>query len=313
MNQELRRGYSTGVHALIGFRLALDSFLATKELSQTITTKMPNDDLDVTKGCQIVVSISSSKDDISINPIEHKPYRVDNLYIYAGSGVGVATKDGLKVPKGYPAINPTPLDAIFKLYQAKCVDKEEVIYMSISVIDGQSIAKNTANAKVGVLGGISILGTTGFVKPVSSSAYIDSIKAELDVIKANSNYVILTLGNTSYKKALECYSCEDIVEIGNFVYEAIENSRERELDITLYIGIAKLVKVAQGFKNTHNRFGSIDFELLAKWLDRDIDGAITVKRVVELVGREYVEQIIKKRAKEQLREWFAKEIEIITI
>ena len=309
MSKELKRGYSTGVHTLIAFRLALHTFLATKEKSSASSIKMDNDDLDVTKGCEIVVEVSDALD-ITISDIPHTPYIYNNLHIYAGDGVGVATKDGLKVPKGYPAINPTPLQAIQKLYNQLIKDKSHKTYMSVSVINGQEIAKQTANAKVGVLGGISILGTTGFVKPVSSSAYIDSIKAELDVIEANSTFVVLTLGNTSYKQAITRYKSEDIVEIGNFVYDAIDEAIKRDLDIVLYIGMAKALKVAQGFKNTHNRFGSIDFEKFAKCLDKDTADAITVKKVVEMFGFEYVQSKVLPKTKEQIKAWFGKDIEI---
>ncbi|HHB93732.1 MAG TPA: cobalt-precorrin-5B (C(1))-methyltransferase, partial [Campylobacterales bacterium] len=108
-NSTLRRGYTTGVHASFAFKSALEAFCSTREKAVSITYKMDNDDLDITKGCKIVVTLSDKKDDLQLNSIEHNPYIIDSLEIYAGVGVGVVTKDGLKPPKGYPAINPTPL------------------------------------------------------------------------------------------------------------------------------------------------------------------------------------------------------------
>jgi len=232
--------------------------------------------------------------------------------VYAGEGVGVVTKDGLKPKKGYPAINPTPLNAMKKI--AKSFEIKENLYCAISVTNGEEIAKQTANEKVGVLGGISILGTTGFVKPVSATAYIDSIKTELDFIKANGyEKVALTLGNSSLKEALKSYPKEQIVEIGNFVYEAIKEALKRDLEVVLYIGVAKAVKISQGFKNTHNRFGSIDFKELQSWVKEDIKDAITVKRVLELTDAKAFKKQVKKRAKDMIKEWFNKDIEVVLV
>jgi len=115
-NVALKRGYTTGLHASFAFKSALEAFVAIEKKSTSITYKMDNDDLDVTKGCEIVVTISDQKEDLELNSIEHKPYTIGSLELYAGVGVGVVTKDGLKPPKGYPAINPTPLKVIANIY-----------------------------------------------------------------------------------------------------------------------------------------------------------------------------------------------------
>jgi cobalt-precorrin-5B (C1)-methyltransferase len=314
MSKELRRGYTTGVHTLQAFRLALECLYATAKHSSAYSIKMDNDDLDVTKGCEIVVDLSYDLNDLRLNSIKHKPYIIENLHIYAGSGVGVVTKDGLKPPKGYGAINPTPLKAISKFYKSHKIDKSKKLYATISVTNGEELAKQTANAKVGVVGGISILGTTGFVKPVSSSAYIDSIYTEIEFAKAQQvSQIALTLGNSSYNLAKERFTNEAIVEIGNFVYDAIKASKENGLDVVLYIGVAKAIKIAQGFKNTHNRFGSIDFALLSKWLDCDVNSANTVKNVCDIVGKQKVINLAQTKAKAQINEWFGIDIEMIII
>jgi len=282
---------------------------------------MDNDDLDVTKGCEIVVTISHKLFDLEINPIKHKPYttkiNTTTLHIYSGFGVGVVTKDGLKPPKGYPAINPTPLDTLINIFQKYCTNVVyNDIFCSISVIDGEKIAKQTANSKVGVLGGISILGTTGFVKPISSTAYIDSLEQELNFAKAN-NYkvVVFTLGNSSYQKAIKTiYDDSYIVEIGNFIYDGIKLAIEKKfVDIYLFIGIAKCVKISQGYKNTHNRFGTIDFVKLQKIVDVDISDVVTVKRIKELMDTNSYERfktIVVQKAINQIKQWFCYDINI---
>jgi len=320
-NAILRRGYTTGVHASFAFKSALEAFVATEEKSTSITYKMDNDDLDVTKGCKIVVTISDQKEDLELNSIEHKPYKLGSLELYAGIGVGIVTKDGLKPPKGYPAINPTPLKVIVDIYTK--FGKNKKIFATISVTNGKEIAKQTANAKVGVLGGISILGTTGFVKPISSSAYIDSIRAELNFIKSNGyQEAVLTLGNSSFVYAKEHYKLEQIVEIGNFVYDSFGIVEELGIKRAIFIcGIGKATKVMQGYKNTHNRFGSIDFETLRDDIDRylgvevDIESTKTVKglsmQLKKIDRLDDFYNLVELRAKEQIREWFSiMEIEI---
>jgi cobalt-precorrin-5B (C1)-methyltransferase len=274
---------------------------------------MDNDDLDITKGCKIVISISDNLDDLKLNSISHKPYIIDNLYIYAGVGVGVVTKDGLKPPKDYPAINPTPLKAIEKIYNI--FGKNRVIYTAISIINGEELSKQTANAKVGVLGGLSILGTTGFVKPISSIAYIDSIETELNFIKSNGyNMAILTLGNSSFRYAKENYKLEQIVEIGNFIFDSLQIVKRLDIKNIIFIcGVGKAVKVAQGHKNTHNRFGSINFIKLRDNIreqlrvEVDIESTKTVKGLslqLKKIGKiDEFYNIVKLQTDTQLKKW----------
>ncbi len=307
---DLRKGYTTGVHALFAFKLAMDCYISTKRFSQATSKKMENDDLDVTKGCEIVVSISDKKENLELNPLSHKPYDIEEkLFLYAGKGVGVATKDGLKPPKGYPAINPTPLKAIKEI--VKRFEIEKTLYASISVVDGEKIAKQTANEKVGVLGGISILGSSGFVKPISSEAYIKSVEVELEVIK-RSEYkkVVFTIGNSSLNEALKSYKKEQIVEIGNFVYDGLSLAFKKGLEVKIFLGVGKAVKIAQGFKNTHNRFGSINFNTIEKWIGMKLDGVVTVKRVCQMVDEREFYKLVENRLKRRVFEWFKKEIEV---
>jgi cobalt-precorrin-5B (C1)-methyltransferase len=317
----LRKGYTTGVHTSFAFRSALDIFSSTNNLTITKTNKIDNDDLDVTKGCEIVVSLSYDINELVINTISHTPYiftqNKNILKIYAGQGVGIVTKDGLKAPKNYPAINPIPLEAlenIFKNTTLKSIDK--TIFCTVSISNGETIAKQTANSKVGVLGGLSILGTSGWVKPISATAYINSIKEELNFIKANHyDNVVLTLGNSSLQYAKKNYNYEQIVEIGNFIYDSIELSNTLGMkNITLICGIGKLTKIAQGFKNTHNRFGSIDFKKLQILIHKnlnikvDIEQTKTVKGISIQLKKLDLEKdfinLMKNIAYIQLNQWF---------
>lgn len=317
----LKKGYTTGVHTLYAFKSALQMCLVTQKMGVSTTIKIDNDDLDVTKGCEIVVTVSYDKNDLSLNPLEHLPqtfkYENQSLFLYAGQGVGVVTKKGLKISPEFPAINPKPLEALYLCYCQGSKDQlNRDLYACVSVTQGEEIAKQTANAKVGVLGGISILGTTGIVKPVSSSAYIDSVKTEILFAHSN-NYkrLYFTLGNSAFKTASEKADETSIIEIGNFVYDAIEIATQTKIEEVVFLcGIGKMTKVYQGFKNTHNRFGSIDFQalkaLILEHLDYevDIESTLTVKGISQELEEHGLlkdfHTLITQKANEQIKHWF---------
>ncbi len=321
--KELKKGYTTGVFAFLAFKSALEAFLVTKSTAITKTHKNDNDDLDVTKGCEIVVTISSTKDELLLNETYQKPHILisgtNHIRIYAGLGVGVVTKKGLKIKPDFAAINPRPLEAlavVFENFTNRYTDLN--MYCSVSVTNGQEIAKRTANAKVGVLGGISILGTKGIVKPVSSSAYIDSVATEIKFANSNAyKTLVFTLGNSALRVARERYDEEQIIEIGNFVYDSIKIAQEQKVKKVLFLcGIGKMTKVAQAFTNTHNRFGTIDFVKLQKDIYEelnftvDIEATKTVKGISEELERKDKKllmtfyQMITQKANEQIKIWF---------
>ncbi len=313
MAQSLRGGATTGLHASYAFGLALESYIATQERVSIITQKMDNDDLDVTKGCQIVVTISDDITTLKLNTTPHTPYTIGRLKLYAGVGVGVVTKEGLRPPKGYPAINPAPLEDITQTYSRfEPIDRD--LYTTISVIDGEQIATQTANSKVGVVGGISILGSTGWVKPISSSAYLDSIQAEISVaLSSGYDEIVLTLGNSSLEYAQKHYHQTQIVEIGNFIYDALHIASDIGFDRAIFVcGIGKAVKVMQGHPNTHNRFGQIDFIALKELIDSqlsitiDIEQTHTVKGIVGQLGsnREPFYRWITSKVEQQIADWY---------
>jgi len=321
--KQLRKGYTTGAHTYIIFRSALYCFLTTKELSISKTNKMDNDDLDVTKGCEIIVTISNNSKDLTLNSIKHQPSTYisgsNKLSLYAGEGVGVVTKKGLKIAPNFPAINPAPRDAIFEAFNEITQGYENLdLCCSVSVTDGENIARQTANSKVGVMGGISILGTKGIVKPISSSAYIDSVKTEIEfAVKNEYNTLYFTLGNSAFEVAKKHSNEEAIIEIGNFIYDSIELAVDLNVNEVVFLcGIGKMTKVYQGFKNTHNRFGVIDFELLQKDIKEeldyevDIESTLTVKGIsqeLEKVGLlEKFYTMITQKANEQIKLWHKK-------
>ncbi|RXJ70132.1 cobalamin biosynthesis protein CbiD [Halarcobacter ebronensis] len=317
----LRKGYTTGAHTFASFRSALDTLLATNEACITKTEKIDNDDLDVTKGCEIIVALDFCQKEFQLNPTSQKPHyfecKTNSLEIFAGLGVGVVTKRGLKIAPPYPAINPAPLNAINEYFKIRTKGKQNLhLKCCVSVTDGENIAKQTANAKVGVLGGISILGTTGIVKPISSSAYIDSVKTEIEfAIQNGYETIYFSLGNSAFQVACSKASSEAVIEVGNFVYDSIELATKLKAKEVIFLcGIGKMTKVYQGFKNTHNRFGVIDFKKLQEDIEEnlgykvDIEETLTVKGIsqeLEKVGLlEDFYKMIAIKSNEQIKQWF---------
>jgi cobalt-precorrin-5B (C1)-methyltransferase len=335
----LKSGYTTGTHAtaLVG---AVLEYYFNQNIKDKILVKLPNekealidvvfnskdsfssikvdnDDLDVTKGAELNIFISKNR------PKDLKPQipsilniNSSKIYIYGGSGVGVVTKKGLKIAPNYPAINPTPL-AMMESISKSIIKTENFkdLHIILSITDGQEIAKSTANSKVGVIGGLSILGTKGIVKPISAEAYIDSIEVELSVLDAlGEEKIIFTLGNSSLDYAKKHYKAENIIEIGNFIYDSFALLDKRNFKRVIFIaGVAKMVKVAQGAKNTHNRFGGVDFDEVNIWLNRlniSTQQEITIKGVLENLTpkeRDGFLQLIRQKASIQLYKWFPKE------
>ena len=353
MAEKLRSGYTTGTHATAVLvaclyeqfeQRTLDTLEVSlpKELLATIqvrrekavtfsSIKGDNDDIDVTKGAKISCTLQVNRPN---NLQEQTPTLLEikslKLYIWAGEGVGVVTKKGLKITPNYPAINPIPLEMMQENSLLIVGNNEGELHAVFSVEGGAQIAKETANAKVGVLGGISILGTRGIVKPVSSLAYIDSIETEIDVAAAfDTGVVVFTLGNSAVDFAKESYEETSIVEIGNFVYDASQRLQKHSFKKLLFItSVAKMTKVAQGFKNTHNKFGSIDFSEVREWIEDELqlplssEEFLTLKGVLQTLPKESHEQFVKlltKKAALMLKKWLeelniqTQELEIITL
>ena len=344
MSKELRSGYTTGTHATAVFgavlvnlyeKRAVDSFdVALKNFSHAkievrkeeknhfSTIKVDNDDLDVTKGCCIHAELFA---DTPKNLKKQEPSLIEvkntKLFIYGGDGVGIVTKAGLKIQPNFPAINPVPLkmmkDVALEIVKQ---DDELVWHVVFSVDDGEEIAKQTANEKVGVIGGISILGTRGIVKPISADAYLDSIEAEVSVANAsNVGEIVFTLGNTAHDYSNTHYEVSQVVEIGNFIYDASQRLKDTSFKKMIFVSsIAKMCKIAQECKNTHNRFGGIDFDEVKVWLKEELDvdlGSeeyLTLKAVLQKLTLQQTNlfaSFLSFKASQSFQKWF-KELEI---
>ncbi len=193
------------------------------------------------------------------------------ILLDGGVGVGRVTKPGLPVPVGEAAINPVPRKMILTVVE-EILQEYEIhrgVKVVISVPDGEEIAKKTLNGRLGIVGGISILGTRGIVVPFSSSAYMASIAEAVSVAKAcGCNHLVLTTGGRSEKYAMQqCPGLpeEAFIEMGDFVGFSLKQCKKQGIEKVSLVGMmGKFSKLAQGAMMVHSKGSSVDFDFLAE-------------------------------------------------
>jgi len=191
------------------------------------------------------------------------------LSFVAGEGVGKITKDGLPLPPGEPAINPVPRQMIAQALadvRARHGGPEDLT-VEISVPGGAEIAKKTWNPRLGILGGLSILGTTGIVVPYSCAAWIASIHRGIDVARAEGlPHLAGATGATSEAAVARLHSLPEaaLIDMGDFVGGMLKYLRDRPVErVTVAGGFAKMCKLGQGLLDLHSKRGQVDFAWLA--------------------------------------------------
>lgn len=238
--------------------------LAYQEISGGIrvsTIKDAGDDPDATHGATVFVELILTTS--------------EGVTFEAAEGVGTVTKTGLVLEIGEPAINPVPrkmmLEHLLKLAQ-------ETAYLGgflvrVGIINGEEIALKTMNPRLGIMGGLSILGTTGIVRPFSCAAYIASIHQGIDVARANAfTHLAATTGNASEEAIKAHYQLQEtaLIEMGDFVGAVLKHIRKLEkrdqtlLKLSICGGFGKLTKLANGHMDLNSRVSSIDFDQLAQ-------------------------------------------------
>ena len=222
------------------------------------------DDPDVTTGCLIYASVAINKQKTEDETRQRVIINIDG-----GKGIGRVTKPGLDRPVGEAAINHVPREMIENEVREVCdaVDFNGVIDVIISVPNGEEIAKKTFNEKLGIVGGISIIGTSGVVEPMSSQALLDTIKTFLKQRRAQGyDYVAVSPGNygTDYMLKTYGYDLDKSVKCSNFIGDTIDMAAELGFKGVLLTGhIGKLVKISGGMMNTHSKEGDCRMELIA--------------------------------------------------
>ena len=226
--------------------------------------KDAGDDPDVTNGAEIIAVVE-----------QQEPGLVEeDLIISGGPGVGKVTKPGLPVPVGEPAINPVPQKMIRAAVAeaVKEVGDDDIcpLQVTICVTDGELLAEKTLNSRLGILGGLSILGTTGIVRPVSARAWTDTIDASMKVARATGlTEVILSTGRTSeaaVQRLLELPE-ESMVMMGDYLAYALKAAGRHGFKKIYLAGMwAKILKCALGIPQTHVRHGALEVSQAADLL-----------------------------------------------
>lgn len=280
----LRRGFTTGAcaaaaakaaaYALIreqaservditlpaGYKAVMDVHAVefTEDWARASVIKDAGDDPDVTNGAEIGATVA----------FYTKGYGV---VVNGGTGVGKVTKPGLAIPVGHAAINPIPMKMI-KDELAKVLKETGCplgLEATIFVPNGEELSKKTLNARLGIVGGISILGTTGIVEPISARAWTDTISSAMDVAMAcGSVHVVLTPGRTSESAAMRLFagmSEEAFVQMGDHVGYSLAEARKKGFSKVTIVGqFGKLVKMAMGSVRTNVKDSTLEVGFLAE-------------------------------------------------
>lgn len=221
--------------------------------------KDAGDDPDVTHGATIVATLRPGAPG-------------GGIVFRAGPGVGIVTKPGLPIPPGEPAINPVPrkLMAAEVAALAAAAGRPADLEIEISIPGGDRLAQATWNPRLGIVGGLSVLGTTGVVVPYSCSAWIHSIQRGIDVARATGlDHVAGCVGNTSEKaaRALSGLGEDAIIDMGDFAGGMLKYLRRHPVArVTIAGGFAKLCKLAMGAMDLHSKRSQVDMAWLAAQL-----------------------------------------------
>ena len=232
-----------------------NEFSSDKAICSVI--KDAGDDPDVTNGAEIGCEIQLTKN--------------KEITFVGGEGVGTVTLTGLELNVGEPAINPVPRkmmeSAVQKLIHD--YDLECGVIISVFVVNGKALAKRTLNERVGIIGGLSILGTSGIVKPYSSSSYIASIEQGIDVAQANGiTELVINSGARSEKYLRQLFpdlTEQSFVHYGNWIGETLNKTNDSKIEkVTIGIMLGKAVKLAFGKTDTHSCVSSWNKEFVVE-------------------------------------------------
>jgi cobalt-precorrin-5B (C1)-methyltransferase len=300
---ELRRGWTTGACATAAAKAAYAALL-TGEFSDPVVIRLPKgempsfplalkerredwaragivkdagDDPDVTHGALVIATVRRGGKGVRLR---------------AGEGIGTVTRPGLPVPPGEPAINPAPREMILSVIAALAAEHGIAadVEVEFSIPGGEAIAARTWNPRLGIVGGLSILGTTGIVTPYSCSAWIHSIHSGIDVARATGlSHVAGATGSTSEAAVRRLYQLpiEAIIDMGDFAGGMLKYLRNHPVArVTVAGGFGKITKLAQGALDLHSARSQVDFEWLANLMPErvrnQVEHANTAQEVEEL-------------------------------
>jgi cobalt-precorrin-5B (C1)-methyltransferase len=241
----------------VGFAIAVHEADGASATAGVI--KDAGDDPDVTHGALVKATLRRGADDSGVT-------------FRAGPGVGTVTRPGLPLPPGEPAINPVPREMIAAAINeaAAALGAARDVTVEISIPGGEELARKTLNPRLGIVGGLSILGTTGVVVPFSCAAWIHSIYRGIDVARAAGlPHIAGATGSTSEKAVQQLYELPEtaLIDMGDFAGGMLKYLRRHPVArVTVAGGFAKMTKLGQGLLDLHSRAGEVDLGWLANTL-----------------------------------------------
>jgi cobalt-precorrin-5B (C1)-methyltransferase len=343
--ERLRTGWTTGVCAAAAAKAATKALL-TGEPQEKVDVRLPKKGEErrvsfEVERCEVggswaeAVVVKDAGDDPDVTHGAHLTARVSwreepGLELDRGEGVGVVTKPGLGLPVGGPAINEVPRRMISYSVREVLDPEERGVRVVISVPGGERMAEKTTNARLGIVGGISILGTTGIVRPFSTAAWAASVVQAINVMGAQGHETfVLSTGGLTEKAAMRLLpDLEEVcfIEVGDFTGQAIKQAVKNGLERGFFVGMAgKLAKLAAGVMMTHWTRSKVDNELLAEITHEaggspgqieDVKRANTARHAYELWRAANLEQapsLLCRRVAENLREYSEGKLEIHAI
>jgi len=317
-DEKLRTGWTTGTCAAAAAKAAATA-LITGEPQGRVEVRLPGKEkrrvsfeverCEVGEGWAEAVVVKDAGDDPDVTHGARLTARVSwkeepGISLDRGEGVGVVTKPGLGLLVGGPAINDVPRRMISYSLDEVLHAGERGVRVVISVPGGEKMAEKTTNARLGIVGGISILGTTGIVRPFSTAAWAASVVQAVDVMGAQGlDTFVLSTGGLTERAAMRLLpDLEEVcfIEVGDFTGQAIKGAVKNGLKRGFFVGMAgKLTKLAAGVMMTHWTRSKVDNELLAEiteeaggdaQLVEDVKGANTARHAYELWRAAHLER-----------------------
>ncbi len=344
-SEKLRTGWTTGACSAAAAKAAARA-LASGEPQTRVDIRLPKkgeerrvefpvERCDLGPSWAEAVVVKDAGDDPDVTDGAHLTARVSwkdgpGLDLDRGEGVGLVTKPGLGLEVGGPAINETPRRMISYSVREALDPDERGVRVVISVPGGEGMAEKTTNARLGIAGGISILGTTGIVRPFSTAAWAASVVQAVNVMGAQGHGTfVLSTGGLTEKAAMRLLpDLEEVcfIEVGDFTGQAIKRAVENGLETCFFVGMAgKISKLAAGVMMTHWTRSKVDNELLSevttkaggsRELVEEVSGANTARHAYELwrsAGLEEAPHLLCEEAAKNLRTYAENELEVHVI
>lgn len=262
---------SIPVHTPGGMDVTVPVFLtdSRKDRAEFMVIKDSGDDPDVTDYAEVYAAIQVLSGEENVSDMAFRDERYPFLYLDGGEGIGRVTREGLEQKIGQAAINKVPRSMIFQAAGEICqlAEYEGKLLITIRIPAGRELAARTFNPKLGITGGISILGTTGILEPMSEKAIIDTIETEVRQLSAQGvKNLLVTPGNygRGYVSDYLHMELQKSVKCSNYIGETLDMAAFYQMETLLLVGnIGKLVKLAAGIMNTHSKVADGRCEILA--------------------------------------------------